>query len=50
MRYLDDVLMVAGLVAVTYGVSLLSIPLAWIVAGVGLIALGVLVGLGGGKC
>lgn len=50
MRYLDDALMVLGLAAVTYGVALLSVPAAWIVAGVGLIALGVLAGLGGGKC
>ena len=46
-KYLDDVLLVGGLAALVYGVGMLSIPAAWIMGGLGLMALGVLAGIGG---
>ena len=46
MRYVDDVLIVAGGAAVTFGVWLVHIPAAWIVGGVLTVAFGVLVGRG----
>lgn len=47
MTYLDDALMWLGLALVVYGIAMLSIPGALIVAGSGLISLGILYGLGG---
>jgi len=42
--YLDDLLLVAGCSCILYGLSLLNAVIAWIAAGVMLIAFGVLVG------
>ncbi len=46
-KYLDDFLALAGGALITVGVWQIYPPAAWIVAGVMLIALGVLYGLGG---
>jgi len=43
VKYLDDVLMVVGGGLLVYGVSLVSIPAAWIVAGVLCIVAGIAV-------
>jgi hypothetical protein len=48
-RHADDVMIGAGCVATVTGAALLSAAAAFILAGVELIALGVLVGLGGRK-
>jgi hypothetical protein len=45
-KHLDDLLIVAGSLALAYGVSLIYLPAGVITAGVLLIALGILVGLG----
>lgn len=45
-KYLDDILMLLGLALIVAGVSMISVPGAFIVAGVGLIGLGLLIGLG----
>jgi 1,4-dihydroxy-2-naphthoate octaprenyltransferase len=45
MRFIDDVLVVAGAGAIVIGVSLVNIPAAWIVAGVLCIAGGIVYGL-----
>lgn len=46
-RHIDDALLFAGSAAICYGVSLIYVPAAWIVAGVLAIAMGILFGLGG---
>ena len=46
-KYLDDLLVLSGCAVITVGVWQIYPPAAWIVAGVMLIALGVLYGLGG---
>jgi hypothetical protein len=43
-RYVDDLLLWAGCVCVLYGLSLWSLIITWIVAGLMLIGLGVLIG------
>lgn len=43
-KNLDDVLLIAGCVCIVLGVALLSIPAAFITAGVSLIGFGFLVG------
>jgi len=48
-KHLDDLVLLAGCGCVVYGVSFLSIPGAWITAGVLLIAMAIMVGLGGKK-
>lgn len=48
-RHLDDVLITAGAGLVVYGTYLLSTVAALFVAGVFLIAFGVLAGLGAGR-
>lgn len=42
-RFLDDLLLVAGCGCILYGVSLKSVILTWIMAGIMLIGFGVLV-------
>lgn len=44
MKYLDDVLLLAGCGCVLYGLSLWSAAITWIVGGLMLIGLAVLVG------
>ena len=41
---LDDALFLAGCSAIVYGVSMFSIPAAWICGGMVLVAVGVMVG------
>lgn len=45
MRYLDDGLVVVGAVLIIAGVAMVSIPAGMIVAGVFVLAAGILVGL-----
>lgn len=44
LRYLDDLLLLAGCLCVLYGLSLWSVIVTWIAGGVMLIGLAVLVG------
>jgi len=44
-RFLDDILLVAGCACMLVGVSMWSIPAAWITGGVMLIGFGVMVGV-----
>lgn len=44
IRYLDDILLLAGCGCVLYGLSLWSLPAAWITGGIMLIALAVIIG------
>jgi len=46
---LDDILFLIGAGLVVYGVSLVFVPAAWMVAGVFAMLAGVLVGIGFGK-
>ncbi len=44
LRFLDDLLLVAGCACILYGLSLLSAIAMWITAGAMLIVFGVLIG------
>ena len=43
LRFLDDFLLVAGCACILYGVSLKSVILTWVMAGIMLIGFGVMV-------
>lgn len=49
MRYLDDILLLAGCGCVLYGLSLWSAIATWITGGLMLIGLAVLIGIGKAK-
>jgi hypothetical protein len=44
LRYLDDILLLAGCGCILYGLSLWNIVITWIVAGLMLVGFGVLIG------
>jgi hypothetical protein len=48
-RYIDDAVALTGFVCVTYGLSLWSVPAAWITSGAMLIAVAVVPHLRRGK-
>lgn len=48
LKHLDDILIVTGAALIVYGVSLFSVPGAFILAGVECIAGGYLIGVAGG--
>jgi hypothetical protein len=46
-KHSDDILIMAGCGLILYGISLVSIPWTWVVAGIMCLVLAVLIGFGG---